>query len=76
MSAMVGYDERKIAALIEEMPMSKWSGSSKGLAFFDGRGFGFQLKIASEDRGIIHRRAREIAEYRLHAYFEKKADVK
>ncbi|MGN7454876.1 DEAD/DEAH box helicase family protein [Paenibacillus pasadenensis] len=73
MSALVGYDEKKISALIEDMPMSKWSGSSKGLAFLDERGFGFNLEIAPKEREILHRWAREIAEYRLHAYFEKKA---
>jgi len=72
--ALLDYNEKKVAALIEEMPMSKWSGSSKGLATFDERGFGFSLDIAVSNREVLYRWTREICEYRLHSYFEKKAE--
>ena len=33
------YDEEKVSKLIATMPMTKWSGSSKGLLSFDGKLF-------------------------------------
>lgn len=68
------YDEKKIADLIERMPMTKWSGSAKdGLVTFDEGLFSLNLSPNIEHQRILFDWTKEIAEYRLHAYFERKA---
>ncbi|AUD14906.1 MULTISPECIES: DEAD/DEAH box helicase family protein [unclassified Planococcus (in: firmicutes)] len=68
------YDEKKIADLIERMPMTKWSGSAKdGLVTFDDNLFSLNLSPSNEHQRILYEWTKEIAEYRLHAYFERKA---
>ena len=37
------YNQEKVAKLIERMPMTKWSGSSKGLLQLEGKVFLFHL---------------------------------
>ncbi|RCW52050.1 hypothetical protein DFP97_101396 [Paenibacillus prosopidis] len=69
------YDEQKVTALITDMPMSMWSGSSKGQITFDNGEFKPQLEIQSEHAELVHVWTREICEYRLHGYFEKKAEM-
>lgn len=66
------YDENKVAALIERMPMTKWSGSSRGLITFRGGVFALQMEVPPEHAGILFAWTRDIAEYRLQAYFERK----
>ncbi|MUT65718.1 DEAD/DEAH box helicase family protein [Paenibacillus sp. NEAU-GSW1] len=67
------YDEKKVAKLIADMPMSKWSGSSKGqLTFTDGQ-FSPQIVIQSEHAELVYSWTKEICEYRLHWHFERKA---
>ncbi|KRE47408.1 DEAD/DEAH box helicase family protein [Paenibacillus sp. Soil522] len=68
------YDEQKVAAHIARMPMTKWSGSSKGQITFDNGEFTVQLEIQQEHAELVYAWTREICEYRLHGYFEKKAD--
>ncbi|MGI2328125.1 DEAD/DEAH box helicase family protein [Planococcus sp. YIM B11945] len=70
------YDEKKVADLIARMPMEKWSGSAKDeLVVFDRKNFWFNLQPAPQERDILHAWTKEIAEYRLHSYFERKAKV-
>lgn len=68
------YDEQKVASLITRMPMTKWSGSSKGQIKFDDGEFSIQLDILPEHAELVYMWTREICEYRLHGYFEKKAE--
>jgi hypothetical protein len=56
------------------MPMSKWSGSSKGLISFEGGIFDVQLEIPDPLEKDVYEFTREICEYRLHAYFQRKTD--
>lgn len=72
------YDEKKMAFLIADMPMTKWSGSARdNLVVFDGRdSFSIDLAPSSEEFELVHSWTEEIAEYRLHAYFERKATTK
>lgn len=47
------YNEAKVAKLIETMPMTKWSGTSKGLIKFEEGIFAPQLKVAIEHEEIL-----------------------
>ena len=68
------YDQKKIADLIAQMPMAKWSGSAKdGIVSFEEGIFMFQLQPSIEENELLYKWTREIAEYRLHVYFERKA---
>jgi hypothetical protein len=69
------YDEQKVSKLIAKMPMTKWSGSSKGLISFENNVFSLNLSIAPEDEEILYKWTQEICEYRLHAYFERKSSI-
>lgn len=69
------YDEIKVAKLIVKMPMTKWSGSSKGLISFQNNTFSLEFDVLQEDEELLHRWTREICEYRLHVHFERKAKV-
>jgi superfamily II DNA or RNA helicase/HKD family nuclease len=66
------YDEQRVSKLIAKMPMTKWSGSSKGLISFENNVFSLNFSIAREDEKILYKWTQEICEYRLHAYFERK----
>lgn len=65
------YDEGKVAQLIANMPMSKWVGDD-GLVFFDGERFGINFEVNKEDERILHMMTRQICEYKLQTYFERK----
>ncbi|WP_203340227.1 DEAD/DEAH box helicase family protein [Planococcus beijingensis] len=68
------YDQKKITDLIAQMPMAKWSGSAKdGIVSFEEGIFMFQLQPSIEENELLYKWTREIAEYRLHVYFERKA---
>ncbi|EGA91412.1 DNA/RNA helicase [Planococcus donghaensis MPA1U2] len=68
------YDEKNMTDLISDMPMTKWSGSAKeGLVTFENDMFKFNLQPSSEENESLYKWTEEIAEYRLHAYFEKKS---
>ncbi|MDP4552960.1 DEAD/DEAH box helicase family protein [Alkalihalobacillus macyae] len=71
--ALWEYDEEKVAKLIAKMPMTKWSGSSKGLVVFEDNTFSFDLKVNEEESEILYKWTKEICEYRLHEHFERKA---
>ncbi|RXY99853.1 DEAD/DEAH box helicase family protein [Fictibacillus sp. S7] len=69
------YDEKKVASLIASMPMSKWSGSSKGLIEFQGRTFSINITFVEMFREIIYEWTKQICNYRLHYHFEKREKV-
>lgn len=67
------YNERKITSLIHRMPMTKWSGSSKGLISYPDNLFTIHVQPLAEYKELIYEWTKEICEYRLHTYFERKA---
>lgn len=67
------YKVEKISGLISRMPMTKWSGSSKGLVRFEDNVFSFNLDIDDQDEYVLFEWTKEICEYRLHYHFEKRA---
>ncbi len=71
-AALADYDEHKVASLMERNPMRFWSGSSKGFAQFDGGRFGFRLDVPDGMAKTLYAWTREVCEYRLHGYFERK----
>ncbi|MED1863800.1 DEAD/DEAH box helicase family protein [Fictibacillus nanhaiensis] len=66
------YDEKKIARLIATMPMSKWSGSSKGKVMFNENLFRFNVKFNESINKLVFKWTKEICEFRLHYHFERK----
>ncbi|WP_391559273.1 DEAD/DEAH box helicase family protein [Robertmurraya sp.] len=66
------YDQTKVAKLIADMPMTKWSSSSKGLVKFEDGIFRFNFDIVPEDQEMVYQWTREICLYRLHEHFERK----
>ena len=68
------YSEEKVSNLIVKMPMTKWSGSSKGMISFDQNEFTPNIQIDKEDEVINFNWTKEICEYRLHYHFERKAN--
>jgi len=64
---------KKVVSLIERMPMTKWSGSSKGLLTFVEKQFKFEIEVPLEMEAILFNWVEEICNYRLHRYFERKA---
>lgn len=68
------YDEKGVSKLIATMPMSKWSGSSKGLITYQNDEFILNFDVAPEDEDILYNWTKEICEYRLHYHFERKAN--
>ena len=72
---LIEYDEKKMKSLIARMPMSKWSGSSNGLVQFSGNVLSLNLgSIEERHQQILFNFTKEICEYRLHSYFERKSD--
>ncbi|EIM05370.1 type III restriction protein res subunit [Planococcus antarcticus DSM 14505] len=68
------YDEKKMADLISQMPMTKWSGSDKNdIVSFENGIFKFKLQPSNEEKEYLYNWTQEITEYRLHAYFERKS---
>ncbi|MCM3764487.1 DEAD/DEAH box helicase family protein [Neobacillus niacini] len=67
------YDEKGVSRLIASMPMTKWSGSSKGLISYENDLFTLYFDVVKEDEDILFQWTREICEYRLHYHFERKA---
>ncbi len=66
------YNEAKVAKLIETMPMTMWSGSSKGMLTFEGGVFAPNFDVGEEDQQTVYEFTRWICEYRLHCYFERR----
>lgn len=67
------YDEKGISKLIANMPMTKWSGSSKGLISYENDVFQLNLEVTKEHEDVLFQWTKEICEYRLHYHFERKA---
>lgn len=65
-------DETKLISQIKTMPMTKWSGSSKGLVEFQNNVFMLTFEIAVKHQELLFHLTKEICEYRLHEYFERK----
>lgn len=70
------FDEAKVASLIARMPMSKWAGSSKGLVTFENRQFSVGFSVGPDDELTLYDWTKQICEYRLHTYFERKGQRK
>lgn len=66
------YNEIKLAALIARMPMTNWSGSSKGLITYENGTMSLANEAAT-DSLVVYEWTREICLYRLQTYFERKA---
>lgn len=73
---MWDYNEEKVSKLIARMPMTKWSNSSKGLITFQGDIFKLNFDIVPEDNEILYNWTKQICEYRLHYYFQRKYERK
>ncbi|WP_282019346.1 DEAD/DEAH box helicase family protein [Planomicrobium okeanokoites] len=70
------YNEKAVSDLIARMPMTKWSGSAKGeLVTFNKASFQFNLLLNSLENDVVYKWTKEIAGYRLHAYFERKTPL-
>jgi hypothetical protein len=69
------YDERKVAKLVATMPMSKWSGSSKGLIGFEDNLFTVHLEVEREEEELLCEFTREVCEYRLRYFFQRRDQV-
>lgn len=67
------YDEKRVADLVAEMPMSKWVGKDN-LVFFDGEKFGMNFEIDKKHERILHMMTRQICEYKLQTHFERKGN--
>ncbi|GKV65195.1 MULTISPECIES: DEAD/DEAH box helicase family protein [unclassified Sporosarcina] len=66
------YDEDKVAKLIRDMPMTKWSGSSKGKILFEDGVFVLQIDVIEQHEEISFEWIEGICEYRLGWYFERR----
>ncbi|MFC7366302.1 MULTISPECIES: DEAD/DEAH box helicase family protein [Bhargavaea] len=71
---LIEYDEKRTADLIARMPMTKWSGSEKdGKVLFGENRFSIQVPQPSAEQSVLlHKWTEQIANYRLHEYFERK----
>lgn len=70
------YNETKVSQLIAKMPMTMWSGGSKGIVTFDKKEFTINVEVIEEHKIILYSWTKEICDYRLHQYFEKKEKSK
>jgi hypothetical protein len=68
------YNQAKVSKLIARIPMSKWSGSSKGLVTFENDQFSLNVNVLPEELELLRQWTREICLYRLHLHFERRED--
>lgn len=68
------YNKAGVSSLISRMPMSKWSGSSKGLISFEDGIFKLEFNVDKDDNNILYEWTKEICQYRLHWHFERKGN--
>jgi hypothetical protein len=66
------YNQVKVGKLIARMPMSKWSGSSKGLVTFKDDQFSLNVHVLPEELELLWQWTQEICLYRLHLHFERR----
>ncbi|MBD7908515.1 DEAD/DEAH box helicase family protein [Sporosarcina sp. Sa3CUA8] len=72
-ATLINYDENRMTKLIEDMPMTKWSGSYRGLITFVNRLFTIQIDPEEMHAEILFDWTRQICEGSLHMYFERKS---
>jgi hypothetical protein len=61
--------------LVATMPMSMWSGSSKGLIGFEDNLFTVRLEVEREKEELFYEFTREVCEYRLRYFFQRRDQV-
>ncbi|MEK5148432.1 DEAD/DEAH box helicase family protein [Psychrobacillus sp. FSL K6-4615] len=71
---VIDTDMKKVSSLMERMPMTKWSGSSKGKITFENGFFQLNFDVVESVNEIVFEWTKEICEFRLHWYFEKKGE--
>ncbi|MFK2825330.1 DEAD/DEAH box helicase family protein [Bacillus sp. B190/17] len=71
---LIEYDEKKVAALIAKMPMTKWSGSANGMISFKNNQFRIHIDVEKEHEETLFQWTKQICEYRLHRHFERKGE--
>lgn len=67
------YNEKAVSKLIETMPMTMWNRGEDGLTDFSDGAFKVNFDVLDEDQEILYNWTKEIAEYRLHVHFERRA---
>jgi len=67
------YNEKAVSKLIETMPMTMWDRGADGLTSFSDGEFSMNFDALEEDQETLYYWTREIAEYRLHVHFERRA---
>ncbi|TYS18490.1 DNA helicase [Rossellomorea vietnamensis] len=70
------YDEKKLANLIKKMPMTMWSGSSKGLITLEDNKFDVQVLPEEQEKNLLYQFTKEVCQYRLHYFFQRREDLK
>lgn len=66
--ALWEYNERKIAKLLVDMPLTKWG----KIASFEDNQFQFNIEVPEEDNSLVYEWTKQVCEYRLHWHFERK----
>ena len=69
--ALREYDLSKVSKLIASMPMTKWSGSSKGLLTFENNQFSIKITVLPDEMELLRQWTLEVCLYRLHVHFER-----
>lgn len=65
------YNETGVTQLIRKMPMAKWTGKDH-LIYFEDDQFGLNFPVKEKDEKILHDMTRQICEYKMQVYFERK----
>lgn len=68
------YDEDRVARLIATMPMDKWVDNDNLVSFDDGI-FKINFAVGKEDEAILHSMTKQICDYKMQTYFERKGHV-
>lgn len=66
------YDEARVARLIAQMPMDKWMDKDNDLVLFQDGEFFINFSIKEADEVALHEMTKQICNYRLGFYFERK----
>lgn len=72
----VQLEDKKVLTLIQKMPMTKWSGSSKELVIFENGQFAMAISVQSANEAIIFEWVQDICTFRLSRYFAQKGKLK
>ena len=65
----------RTAQLISRMPMTHWAKSSNKQAAYSNEEFMIAFQIRDVDQEILYKWTKEICEYRLITYFERKSNI-